>query len=179
MKIALLFSGQGAQEVGMASSLYKNSSKARDIFEKANSLLGYDLSRYCFEGSEEKLKDTCICQPAIYVHGYIIYSLLKEKKCLNSFQASLGFSLGTITALVAAGVFDFETGLKIVVKRSKLMHQACQTHEGAMASFIGGSKKHLIQLCKQYDIDIANFNCPNQIVVSGKKKISNESCFKS
>ncbi len=169
MTTGLLFSGQGAQSVGMGASLYENSSLARELFDEANAVLGYSLSKLCFEGPQEALTQTNICQPALYVHGFVIFKMLQKSGKLEGLKTALGLSLGELTALAAAGAFDFATGLRTVAERARLMQLACEASEGTMASVIGGEKDKVAELCKHCDIEMANLNCPGQIVISGEK----------
>ena len=168
MSTALLFSGQGAQVVGMGKSLYENSSLARDYYDRASQVLPFDLKKACFEGPVEFLTETQVCQPALYVQGYVIAQLLKERGKLGDLKACLGLSLGELTAYAVAGVWDFETGLKVVAERGRLMQQACNQTQGAMAAVIGGTRDDIKKLCQAFDIDAANFNCPGQVVISGE-----------
>lgn len=168
MSTALLFSGQGAQKVGMGHSLCQAYPSARTWFDEADRVFGESLSRICFEGPESVLTETRVCQPALYVHGYALFKLLEEQGHLSGLKAALGLSLGEVTALAAAGVFDFETGLKIVAERGRLMQEACDATQGAMASLIGGDIAAVEALCAEFDVDLANLNCPGQIVVSGE-----------
>lgn len=170
MAIGLLFSGQGAQQVGMGRSLYENSSLARSLFDEADAALGWKLSEICFNGPAEKLTQTSICQPALYVTGYAIQSILKEAGRLENLAACLGLSLGELTALAAADALDFTTGLRVVAERGRLMQEACDATEGSMASIIGGQPEEVEALATRFDIDIANLNCPGQIVISGTKE---------
>lgn len=169
MKTAVLFSGQGAQHVGMGLSLYNKESIVQSIWDQADEMLGFDLKKAAFEGPDSLLTETRICQPALYVHGYAIFKMLQEKGFLGELKASLGLSLGELTALAAAEVFDFETGLKIVSARGTLMQQACSISDGAMTSLIGGTTEDAEALAKEFNVDIANLNCPGQIVLSGHK----------
>ncbi len=168
MKTALLFSGQGAQTVGMAKSLFDAYDSVKKLFERADSVLGFKLSEICFEGPASELTKTSVCQPALYVHGMAVLEILRQKGILENLSAALGLSLGELTAHAAAGTYDFETGLKIVAERGRLMQEACDASKGAMASFIGGTPEDVKALCEEFDIDISNLNCPGQIVVSGE-----------
>ncbi len=169
MATALLFSGQGAQKVGMGRSLYDNAPAARALYDQANEILGYDFKKVCFEGPEDTLTETRVCQPALYVHGYAVYTLLRDAGKLGEVKAAAGLSLGELTALATAEVFDFATGLKVVAERGRLMQVACETTKGTMASIIGGEKAAVEALCKEFDVDMGNLNCPGQIVISGEK----------
>lgn len=168
MAKGLLFSGQGAQQIGMGRSLCEHSKTAEALYDEANAVLGWDLKKICFEGPDETLTETRVCQPALYVQGYAIYAILKEQNKLLDVKAACGLSLGELTALAAAGVYDFSTGLKLVAERGRLMQLACDATKGTMAAVIGGSTEEVQAFCKEFDIEIANLNCPGQIVVSGE-----------
>ena len=170
MSIGILFSGQGAHKVGMGKSLYDQALSVRFLYERANDLLDFDFASVCFLGPEEILTETKVCQPALYVHGYALFQLLQEEGLHSPITVVLGLSLGELTSLAAAEVFDFETGLAIVAKRGELMQKACESQKGAMASLIGGSFDRVQALCTEFDVDIANLNCPGQIVVSGEEE---------
>ena len=167
MAKGILFSGQGAQAVGMGRSLYENSKTARAFYEEANEVLGWDLKSICFDGPDETLTETKVCQPALYVQGYALFSILKERGKLNELKAACGLSLGELTALAAAGVYDFATGLRLVAERGRLMQLACDATKGGMAAVIGGTPEEVQTFCDEFDIEIANLNCPGQIVISG------------
>ena len=167
MAKGILFSGQGAQAVGMGRSLYENSKTARAFYEEANEVLGWDLKSICFDGPDETLTETKVCQPALYVQGYALFSILKERGKLNELKAACGLSLGELTALAAAGVYDFTTGLRLVAERGRLMQLACDATKGGMAAVIGGTPEDVQIFCNEFDIEIANLNCPGQIVISG------------
>ena len=167
MAKGILFSGQGAQTVGMGRSLYENSKTARAFYEEANEVLGWDLKSICFDGPDETLTETKVCQPALYVQGYALFSILKERGKLNELKAACGLSLGELTALAAAGVYDFATGLRLVAERGRLMQLACDATKGGMAAVIGGTPEDVQIFCNEFDIEIANLNCPGQIVISG------------
>ena len=169
MATALIFSGQGAQKVGMGKSLYENSATARAIYDEANHVLGWDLAKICFEGPDAELTRTKVCQPALFVHGLALHAILKEQGKLGDVQFALGLSLGEVTALTAAGVFDFATGLKVVAERGRLMQVACEQTVGGMAAVIGEERAKVAELCRDFDIETANFNAPGQIIVSGEK----------
>jgi [acyl-carrier-protein] S-malonyltransferase len=169
MALALIFSGQGAQKVGMGRTLHEHSPAARAVFEEANRVLGWDLAKLCFEGPETDLTQTRICQPALYVHGLALLAALKEQGRLPEVKYALGLSLGEITACTAAGVFDFATGLKVVAERGRLMQQACEQTTGGMAAIIGEERAKVQEICREFDIEAANFNAPGQIIVSGEK----------
>ncbi|MGZ0654413.1 ACP S-malonyltransferase [Coraliomargarita sp. W4R53] len=167
MATGILFSGQGAQTVGMGRSLYDNSEIAKALYDEANEVLGWDLKSICFDGPDETLTETRVCQPALYVQGYAIFSILKERGQLGDLKAACGLSLGELTALAAAGVYDFATGLRLVAERGRLMQLACDATKGGMAAVIGGTVEDVQTFCDEFDIEIANLNCPGQIVISG------------
>ncbi|MEO0509430.1 MAG: ACP S-malonyltransferase [Verrucomicrobiota bacterium] len=170
MDTGLLFSGQGAQQIGMGRSLYENSEIARSLYDRANEVLGWDLKTICFEGPDEALTETKVCQPALYVQGYVIYEILKEQGKLEGLKAVCGLSLGELTALAVAGVYDFATGLQLVAERGRLMQLACDATRGGMAAVIGGTPEEVQAFCDEFDIEIANLNCPGQIVISGENE---------
>jgi [acyl-carrier-protein] S-malonyltransferase len=170
MALALIFSGQGAQKVGMGKSLYEGSAAARDLYDQAGQVLGWDLKKISFEGPENELTQTKVCQPALFVHGLAVLAALREKGNLPEVKFALGLSLGEVTALTAAGVFDFVTGLKVVAERGRLMQQACEKTTGGMAAVIGEERAKVYELCKEFDIEAANFNAPGQIIISGDKE---------
>lgn len=169
MAKGLLFSGQGAQQVGMGRSLYENSETAKALFDEANEVLGWDLKGICFDGPDEALTETKVCQPALYVQGFALFSILKERGHMDDLVAACGLSLGELTALAAAGVYDFSTGLRLVAERGRLMQEACDATKGGMAAVIGGTPEAVQEFCDKFDIEIANLNCPGQIVISGEK----------
>jgi [acyl-carrier-protein] S-malonyltransferase len=169
MKTALLFSGQGAQAVGMGKDLASAYPVAGDLFRKADEILGYSLSQIAFEGPAEELTRTSVCQPALYTHGLALLAVLREKFPALTFDAAAGLSLGEFTAHSAAGTFDFETGLRLVDQRSRFMREACEATEGGMAAIIGADEQGVRDLAAAADVDVANFNSPGQIVISGEK----------
>ena len=169
MALALIFSGQGAQKVGMGKSLYEGSAAARDLYDQAGQVLGWDLKKISQEGPEAELTQTKVCQPALFVHGLSVVAALQEKGKLPDVKFAMGLSLGEVTALTAAGVFDFPTGLKVVAERGRLMQQACEKTTGGMAAVIGEERAKVYELCKEFDIEAANFNAPGRIIISGEK----------
>ena len=169
MALALLFSGQGAQKVGMGKSLYDQSPAARAVFDEADRVLGWSLTKLCFEGPDTELTQTKVCQPALFVHGMAVLAALKEAGKLPEVKYALGLSLGEITAYTAAGVFDFGTGLRVVAERGRLMQVACEQSKGGMAAIVGEERAKVAELCAEIDIETANFNAPGQIIVSGDK----------
>ncbi len=176
MKIGLLFSGQGAQQVGMGKSLYDNSAVARALYDEAEKTLGWEFKKICFEGPAETLTETRVCQPALYVQGYALYAILKEAGKLSGLTAVAGLSLGELTALAVAGVFDFSTGLRLVAERGRLMQEACDATAGGMAAVIGADEAQVKKICAESDVDMANLNCPGQIVISGEKSKIEKAC---
>lgn len=170
MSLALLFAGQGAQKVGMGRSLYDNHPAARVLYDEANRILGWDLARISFEGPDSELTQTRVCQPALFVHGLALHAVLREQGRLGEARMALGLSLGEISALTAAGVFDFPTGLRVVAERGRLMQLACEQTSGTMASVIGEEREKVAALCTEFDVDMANLNCPGQIVISGDRE---------
>lgn len=168
--IAVVFPGQGSQFVGMGKDLYEAFPESKEIFDLANDILGYDLKSICFEGPEDLLKQTENTQPALFVHSFAIYKLLKD---LN-ISASAGHSLGEYTALTAAGVFSFEDGLKLVRARGKLMQESGMRNPGTMAAIVGLTIEQIEEICKKASdegiVQPANFNSPGQVVISGDIK---------
>ncbi len=171
MALALIFSGQGAQKVGMGRTLAEQSPAARALYDEANAVLGWDLAKVCFEGPETELTQTKVCQPALFVHGMALLAALRELGKLPAGEPhfALGLSLGEVTAYCAAGVFDFSTGLRVVAERGRLMQQACEQTTGGMAAIMGAERGKVSELCREFDIEAANFNAPGQIIVSGEK----------
>lgn len=155
----------------MGKSLCEHSAAARALYDEANSVLGWDLKQISFEGPEPELTQTKVCQPALFVHGLALLAALQEanKVPAGEPQFALGLSLGEVTAYAAAGVFDFATGLRIVAERGRLMQQACEQTSGSMAAIIGEERPKVQELCREFDIEAANFNAPGQIIVSGEK----------
>jgi [acyl-carrier-protein] S-malonyltransferase len=171
MALALLFAGQGAQKVGMGKSIYDQSAAGRALYDEANRVLGWELTKVSFEGPEAELTQTKVCQPALFVHGLATLAALREKGKIppGEPKSALGLSLGEVTAYCAAEVFDFATGLKIVAQRGQLMQQACEQTTGGMAAVIGEERDKVRELCAAFDIELANFNAPGQIIISGEK----------
>jgi [acyl-carrier-protein] S-malonyltransferase len=166
-RTALLFAGQGAQFPGMGRDLASQFPAAKVLFDKSREILGFDLARICFDGPEEELTRTQNAQPAIFLTSWIALQLLKEHKPDFSFHATAGLSLGELTALTAAGTFSFEDGLKIARQRGRFMQEACEATRGAMAAVLGLDEATLREVCAAADVDMANLNCPGQIVISG------------
>ncbi|SHJ15276.1 [acyl-carrier-protein] S-malonyltransferase [Rubritalea squalenifaciens DSM 18772] len=166
-KVVILFSGQGAQKVGMGKDLVEAYSVAKELFSKADEALGFSLSEIMFDGPDEELTKTSRCQPALYLHGLACLAVLKEKVADLKVTAAAGLSLGEFTAHAAAGTFSFEDGLNVVAQRGQFMEEACESTEGSMAAMIGGDEEAVKQLAADSDVDVANFNAPGQIVLSG------------
>ncbi|MCB0652625.1 MAG: ACP S-malonyltransferase [Saprospiraceae bacterium] len=163
---AYVFPGQGSQFEGMGKDLYESSEMARQWFEKANDVLGFRISDIMFDGSAEDLKQTKVTQPAVFIH-----SIVKAKMAGADFRpdAVAGHSLGEFSALVAAGVLDFEDGLKLVYQRAMAMQKACEMVEGTMAAILGLEDEVVEQICESIGevVVAANYNCPGQLVISG------------
>lgn len=170
MKPFFVFSGQGAQTVGMGKDLAENSAAAKAIFDTADAALGYSISDIIFNGPEDKLTQTIYCQPAIYTVSCAAIEAFREKFPQISPLACAGLSLGEYGALYAAGVFDFVSGLKLLAKRAELMDEACRQTNGSMASVLNGDSEIIKKVCSEHNVDVANFNSPGQIVISGEKE---------
>ena len=167
-KIALLFAGQGAQCVGMGHDLAEQFPVAADLFRQADQILGRNLSEVAWNGPIEELTRTSNCQPALYVHALAALAGLREVFGDFEVGGAAGLSLGELSAHAAAGTFDFATGLRLVQKRGEFMDEACATAQGGMAAMIGGLENDVRRLAADEDVDIANINAPNQIVISGE-----------
>jgi len=175
LKTAFLFPGQGAQVVGMGAEIAQSFPVAAEVFEKANDIVGFDLSRVCFEGPLEQLNSTTISQPAIFVTSAAILEVLRTNPATSTISADVtaGLSLGEYTALYAAGLISFKDGLILVQKRGQAMQAAADATDGAMVSIIGLDEENVRQLCTEAAegelLVPVNFNCPGQVVVSGSK----------
>lgn len=167
-KTALMFAGQGAQVVGMGKDLAEAHPTARALFDRANDLLGYDLAKICFDGPESELTRTENAQPGIYLVSWVALQLLRERVPGLKFDGAIGLSLGEFTALAAAGSLSFEEGLKVVRQRGRFMQEACDATRGGMAAIIGLDEDKTRQVCETAGVEIANLNCPGQIVISGE-----------
>ncbi len=175
---AFVFPGQGAQFVGMGKELYDNSPLAKELFDKANDILGYRITDIMFNGTDEELKQTKVTQPAVFLHSVI------SALCMgDAFKPSMvaGHSLGEFSALVAAGALSFEDGLRLVYARAMAMQKACDVAPGTMAAIIGLSDEKVEEICREVstagDVVIpANYNCPGQLVISGNVGAVNAAC---
>lgn len=177
MKTAFLFPGQGAQAVRMGAEIARAFDVAAQVYKKADDIIGFNLSRICFEGPAEQLNTTTISQPAIFVTSAAILEVLRTEPltCEIRPDVTAGLSLGEYTALYAAGVISFEDALTLVAKRGQAMQAAAEMKEGAMVSIIGLDEDKVNQLCAEASeggiLQAVNFNCPGQIVVSGSKAV--------
>ena len=177
-KTALLFPGQGAQSVGMGKALVEEFAPARALFDRARSVLGYDLAKLCFEGPAEDLDSTVISQPAIFTHSLAVLEYLRSKnpEVVDRCEATAGLSLGEYTALVFAGVLEFEDGLRLVQKRGQAMQDASDATPSGMISIIGMELAEVEALCDECRgsgvLQVANILCPGNIAISG----TNDAC---
>lgn len=177
---AFVFPGQGAQFVGMGKDLYDNYPLAKDLFEKANDILGYRITDIMFGGTDEELKQTKVTQPAVFLHS-VISALCMGEAFAPAMVA--GHSLGEFSALVAAGALSFEDGLKLVYARAMAMQKACEAAPSTMAAIIGLPDDKVEEICaeinKENNVCVpANYNCPGQLVISGSIDAINEACEK-
>lgn len=166
--VVLLFSGQGAQAVGMGADLLPLLQGDHSLLAQADEILGWSLSEVMFEGPMQELTRTSRCQPALYVHGLLCLQLLQQRVPNLNVVGAAGLSLGEFTAHTAAGTFDFESGLQLVAKRGRFMEEATDATQGAMAAMIGGEEAAVVELAAQCEVDVANYNAPGQIVLSGE-----------
>ena len=172
---AYVFPGQGAQFSGMGKDLYDNNPKAKEMFDKANEILGFDITKIMFTGSDEELKQTKVTQPAIFLHSTILAACLGD-----DFKPDMvaGHSLGELSALVANSTLSFENALKIVSKRAMAMQQACENEPSTMAAIIGLEDAIVEEVCEKVDgvVVAANYNCPGQLVISGTVPAVERAC---
>jgi [acyl-carrier-protein] S-malonyltransferase len=165
---AYVFPGQGAQFVGMGKDLYESSPQAKALFDEANDILGFDITKLMIEGTAEQLKQTSVTQPAVFLHSVIKAKTSEEFKP----DCVAGHSLGEFSALVAAGAMTFQEGLSLVQKRAEAMQEACNESESTMAAILGLTNEAVEQACAQIEETVipANYNCPGQLVISGSIK---------
>lgn len=173
MKHAYVFPGQGAQYPGMGKDLYDNSVEAKQLFDRANKILGFNITDIMFNGTAEELKQTKVTQPAVFLHSVILAKVLGVKP-----DAVAGHSLGEFSALVVAGALSFEDGLKLVAKRALAMQACCEQQPGGMAAILGLEDAVVEECCKAIDgvVVAANYNCPGQIVISGANEAVDKAC---
>lgn len=172
---AYIFPGQGAQFTGMGLSLYENFPEAKKMFEKANQVLGFNITNIMFEGTKEQLKQTNVTQPAVFLHSVVLNSVLGEEA--NPDMVA-GHSLGEFSALVANKTLEFEDALKLVSKRAKAMQRACELQPSTMAAVLGLEDELVEAVCAEIDgiVVAANYNCPGQLVISGEVKAIEDAC---
>lgn len=174
---AYVFPGQGAQFSGMGKDLYDNSDLAKEMFHKANEVLGFDITKIMFEGTDEELKQTKVTQPAIFLHSTILAACLGD-----SFKPDMvaGHSLGEFSSLVANGTLKFEDALFLVSKRALAMQEACEAEPSTMAAILGLEDDVVEKICTEIEgvVVPANYNCPGQLVISGALKAVEEACSK-
>ena len=174
---AYVFPGQGAQFVGMGKDLYENSELGKELFDKANEILGFNITELMFNGTDEDLRQTKVTQPAIFLHSVILAKTLGD-----DFKPEMvaGHSLGEFSALVANGTLSFEDGLKLVSQRAMAMQKACEIEPSTMAAIIGLDDETVVKVCAEIEEIVvpANFNCPGQLVISGSMKGIEIACEK-
>ena len=172
---AFVFPGQGAQFVGMGKDMYENSALAKEMFEKANEVLGFRITDLMFEGTDEDLRQTKVTQPAVFLHSVILAKTMKDK---FSPDMVAGHSLGEFSALVAAGALSFEDGLLLVSKRAMAMQKACEIEPSTMAAVLALDDAKVEEICASINgvVVAANYNCPGQLVISGSIAAVEEAC---
>lgn len=175
MKHAYVFPGQGAQFSGMGKELYENSVEAKTLFDKANEILGFNITEIMFGGTADELKQTKVTQPAVFLHSVILAKVMG----INP-DAVAGHSLGEFSALVAAGALSFEDGLRLVAKRAMAMQKCCESQPGGMAAILNLDDAIVEQVCGQIEgvVVAANYNCPGQLVISGADEAVDAACVK-
>ena len=175
-KTAFLFSGQGAQAVGMGKDLVERHPSARQWFDRADAALGYDLASICFHGPEAELTKTENAQPGIFLVSWVTLQLLQEQLPNLKADATSGLSLGEFTALTAAGAMSFDDCLKVLRVRGRSMQGACEATRGSMAAIIGLDEAPTREVCAEAGVELANLNCPGQLVISGELEKINKAC---
>ena len=175
MKQAYVFPGQGAQFSGMGKDLYEMNAEAKALFDKANEILGFNITEIMFSGTADELKQTKVTQPAVFLHSVILAKVMNIQPA-----AVAGHSLGEFSALVAAGALSFEDGLRLVSKRAMAMQKCCESQPGGMAAILNLDDAVVEQVCSEIDgvVVAANYNCPGQLVISGADEAVNEACEK-
>ena len=175
MKKAYVFPGQGAQFSGMGKDLYENNAEAKALFDKANEILGFNITEIMFGGTADELKQTKVTQPAVFLHSVILAKVMGIEP-----TAVAGHSLGEFSALVAAGALSFEDGLRLVSKRAMAMQKCCESQPGGMAAILGLDDAKVEQVCEEIDgvVVAANYNCPGQLVISGADEAVDAACVK-
>ena len=175
MKQAYVFPGQGAQFSGMGKDLYDMNAEAKTLFDKANEILGFNITEIMFGGTADELKQTKVTQPAVFLHSVILAKVMNIQPA-----AVAGHSLGEFSALVAAGALSFEDGLRLVAKRAMAMQKCCESQPGGMAAILNLDDAVVEQVCSEIDgvVVAANYNCPGQLVISGADEAVNEACAK-
>ncbi len=173
MKHAYVFPGQGAQFTGMGKEIYESSATAKELFDKADEILGFKLTEIMFNGSADELKQTKVTQPAVFLHSVALAKVMGIKP-----DAVAGHSLGEFSALVAAEAISFEDGLRLVAKRAMAMQQCCEQHPGAMAAILGLEDEVVEEICSKSEgvVVAANYNCPGQLVISGASEAIDTTC---
>ncbi|MBP8782336.1 MAG: ACP S-malonyltransferase [Paludibacteraceae bacterium] len=174
---AFVFPGQGAQFVGMGKDMYENSALAKEMFEKANEVLGFRITDLMFEGTDEDLRQTKVTQPAVFLHSVILAKTMGDKFAPDMVA---GHSLGEFSALVAAGALSFEDGLVLVSKRAMAMQKACEIEPSTMAAVLALDDAKVEEICASINgvVVAANYNCPGQLVISGSIAAVEEACAK-
>src|ERR1043165_6581220 len=175
-KTALMFAGQGAQTVGMGKDLAEQFPSAKQWFERANAALGYDLASICFNGPDTEVTKTENAQPGIFLVSWVAFELLKERVPGLKFEATAGLSLGEVTAVAAAGVMTFDDAIRVVRQRGRFMQEACEATPGSMAAIIGLDEAATREVCAEAGVELANLNCPGQLVISGEKSGIDKAC---
>ena len=175
MKQAYVFPGQGAQFSGMGKDLYETNAEAKALFDKANEILGFNITEIMFSGTADELKQTKVTQPAVFLHSVILAKVMNIQPA-----AVAGHSLGEFSALVAAGALSFEDGLRLVAKRAMAMQKCCESQPGGMAAILNLDDAVVEQVCAEIDgvVVAANYNCPGQLVISGADEAVDAACAK-